>query len=306
MRHPRRWRHRFELLGFYLLRGAVLVLPMPAAVAVGAALGRLAFALGLRRRVAVENVEQRLAPAGGKREAERIARESYRVAGRTFVHLLRSDRLDEAALWRLVSRADVERLAALRGDSAALFVSGHFGNWELAALALRRCGTPLAALAAEQANPSVDVALRGVRARGGIRPLSTRSGLRDAIRLLRHGTSLITLPDQDARSKGVFVQFLGAAASAHVGVASLAQRSGAALVPFVLVDRRGAYEVVSGTAWRPDPSAKKEDNERAGAEHFHRFLEEQVRRHPENYLWAHRRWKTRPPAASPASAGPVA
>jgi KDO2-lipid IV(A) lauroyltransferase len=279
-----------------MLLAAFRVLPHRAAVRLGSAMGGLAFAFGVRRRVAVQNVLDRLAPAGGRAEAERIARESYRVAGRTFAHLLLADRIDDGTLWRLVPRAPFEALAALRGTGSALFISGHFGAWELAVVALRRCGVPLAALAGEQANRSVDLAIRDIRARAGIRPLSSRSGLRDAIRLLRHGTSLVTLPDQDARSKGVFVEFLGTQASAHVGVASLALRTGAVLAPFALVDEAGRYELSVGPAWRPDAAASTEENERAGAAHFHRFLEEQVRLHPENYFWAHRRWKTRPRA----------
>jgi KDO2-lipid IV(A) lauroyltransferase len=178
-----------------------------------------------------------------------------------------------------------------------LFVSGHFGNWELAVVAIRRCGAPLAALAGVQTNVAVDAAVRDIRARVGVRPLSARSGLRDAISLLREGTSLITLPDQDARSKVVFIEFLGTQASAHVGIASLAERTGSVLAPFVVVDERGSFRIVRGAVWRPDPGATREANERAGAEHFHRFLEEQVRLHPETYFWAHRRWKTRPPVA---------
>jgi KDO2-lipid IV(A) lauroyltransferase len=63
----------------------------------------------------------------------------------------------------------------------------------------------------------------------------------------------------------------------------------------VLVDEGARYRLVLGRTWRPDPARSAEDNLRDGAVQFHRFLEEQVRAHPENYFWAHRRWKTRPP-----------
>jgi KDO2-lipid IV(A) lauroyltransferase len=155
---------------------------------------------------------------------------------------------------------------------------------------------PLAALAGEQSNSSVDLAIRDIRARAGIRPLSARASLKEALTLLRGGSCVVTLMDQDARSKGVFVPFLGTPASAHVGVVSMAMRTDVPLVPVLLADEGGTHRFVSGTPWRADPSATKEDNERAGTEHFHRFLEEQVRLRPGNYFWAHRRWKTRPPA----------
>ena len=290
----RRAKHALETLAFRAFVGTVRGLPHGSAVRLGAALGRFAFAVGLRRKVAVNNVLERLAPDGGRPAAERIARESYEVAGRTFVHLLRADLLDDKLIWRLVVREDIETIRTFRDASGTILVSGHFGNWELLVLAIRRAGIPTAVMAGDQANAYVDEALRATRARAGVRPLSARSGLRDALGLLREGGCLATLMDQDARHKGVFVEFLGAPASAHVGIVNLATRTGSSVLPGVLVDESGRYRLVLGDAWRPRSDLSDEENARAGAEHFHRFLEEQVRRHPGNYFWAHRRWKTRP------------
>lgn len=111
-------RQFLEAAGFRGLLLLVRTLPYGAAVGVGTVLGRLAFALGLRRKVAVRNVEERLAPPGGRAEAERIARESYAVAGRTFVHLLRVDRIDDRTLWRLLSREEFESVREFREGEA--------------------------------------------------------------------------------------------------------------------------------------------------------------------------------------------
>ena len=292
-RRAKRWA---EAVGFRLLAGLVRALPYGAAARVGAATGRFAFALGLRRRVAVRNVEERLAPPGGRAAAERIARESYEVAGRTFVSLLCADRIPEETLFSLVDRRAVDSVRDAAGGGGAVLVSGHFGNWELFVLAFRRSGIRVAAMAGDQSNAKVDAALRAIRARAGVTPLSARTGLREALRILRSGGLVATLADQDARSKGVFVEFLGAPASAHVGVVSMIARGRATMIPGALVDERGCYHFVLGVPWRPDPARSDAENERDGAVHFHRFLEEQVRRHPGNYLWAHRRWKTKPPA----------
>lgn len=297
----RRTKHALEAVGFRALVAIVRRLPYALSVRVGSALGRLTFALGLRRAVAVRNVEERVAPAGGRREAQRIARESYEVAGRTFIHLLRADLLNDRAIWAVVPRDEIDQLHALRKGSGMILVSGHFGNWELLVLAIHRAGIPMAAMAGDQSNTFVDVAIRAIRARAGVRPLSARSGLRDALALLREGGCMATLMDQDARSKGVFVEFLGAPASAHVGTVSMAMRTGSVIIPGVLVDEAGRYRFVVGAAWRPRPDVSEEENARAGTEHFHRFLEEQVKLHPGNYFWAHRRWKTRPAAVAEAA-----
>lgn len=292
----RRGKHLLELLGFRVLAALVRALPLETALRVGAAAGSLAFTLGFRRSVAVRNVSERLAPRGGRAEAEDIARRSYAVAGRTFISLLRLDRITESALWRVVDRDSIVHVRHAMTGHGAMLVSGHFGNWELLVLGIRRSGVEVASMAGDQANVAVDSALRATRARAGTPPISARSGLREAMRRLREGGVVATLMDQDARSKGEFVDFLGAPASAHVGVASLAMRAGVPLVPGVLVDESARYRFVLGPLWHPDPARSTEENELEGAAHFHRFLEAQVREHPDNYFWAHRRWKTRPPA----------
>lgn len=302
MKVSRRAKRLAEAAGFALLAGVVRALPHGAALRVGAATGRFAFAIGVRRKVAVGNVEERLGPPGGRRAAERIARESYEVAGRTFACLLRADRIPPDALSRIAGTDVLHGLIAGIRDSGAVLVSGHFGNWELLVLAIRRAGVPVSSMAGDQANDTVDAAIRRIRTRADTPPLSSRSGLRNALRLLRARGIVATLMDQDARGKGAFVQFLGAPASAHVGVVSLAMRAGVPVVPGVLVDEDGAFRFVPGTVWRPDPARTDAENQREGAAHFHRFLEAQVRAHPGNYFWAHRRWKTRPRADEDAAA----
>jgi KDO2-lipid IV(A) lauroyltransferase len=175
-----------------------------------------------------------------------------------------------------------------------VLVSGHFGNWEITALAIRRLGLPLRVVAARQANALVDARVRAFRRRVGIETHSPGGGMRDALRALRGAEFVATLMDQDARRRGTFVEFLGTPASTHTGMLSLAIRERAAVVPVVTVDRGGSYEFVLGEPWRPSPDRDEIENVRRGAEHFNRFLEEQVRRNPENYFWAHRRWKSRP------------
>jgi KDO2-lipid IV(A) lauroyltransferase len=166
-------------------------------------------------------------------------------------------------------------------------------------------GLTVHALAADQANRTVDAYVKAARARAGVATLSARRGVRAAYDALRAGDYIATLMDQDARRKGIFVEFLGTPASTHTGVAAMAMRAGRPLIPGVLVDLGGgrSFRFVRGEAWRADPAVPEEANLRAAAAHFTRFLEAQVRAHPGNYLWAHRRWKTKPPAG-PRGASP--
>jgi len=298
-------RRLLESTGFVLLAGLVRHVPRRFARAAASRLGGFAFDVaGIRREVSVRNVLERLGPEGGRPEAERIARESYRVMARTFVDLVRLDRIGRDATDPLFPPEGVEWFRGFveRGEGA-VFVSGHFGNWELMALAIRRLGLPLRVVAGRQANLVVDERLRATRRRAGIETLSPGRGMRRALRALRDAEFVATLMDQDARRKGTFADFLGVPASTHTGMLALAIRAGTPLIPGVLVDRGDSYEFVRGELWRPRPDRAEDENVRLGVEHFNRFLERQVRLHPENYFWAHRRWKTRPPVGAPAGSG---
>jgi KDO2-lipid IV(A) lauroyltransferase len=272
-------------------------------MAVATALGAFTFDVArIRRRVAVENVLARLGPPGGRREAERIARESYRVVARTFTDLFRGDRESEESLWRMIRRSELDHAVRVwKEGRGGLLVSGHFGNWELMVLAVRRLGVPVGAMGKDQSNEAVNEQLRQARTRSGITPLSSsRRGLREVVRFLRRGGYVATLMDQDAGRRGMFVDFLGTPASTHVGTVSMAVRTGTPLLPGVLIDERGRSRIVLAEPWRPPPPEECSPDEavRQGVLYYTRFLEEQVRAHPENYFWAHRRWKTRPPAES--------
>jgi KDO2-lipid IV(A) lauroyltransferase len=268
--------------------------------------GRFAFDIArVRREVAVRNVLERLQPEGGRPEAESIARESYAVMTRTFVDLLRGGRLGDEELWGVLSRSGMEELKhSLTKDGGSLVVSGHFGNWELAIQGLRRLGVSIAALAADMANPRVNERVMRARRAAGIEPLSPRRDLRGVVRHLEGGGCVVTLMDQDARGKGVFIDFLGTPASTHGGIVSLAMRTGAPLVFGALVDEGDTYTLVPHEVWRPDPSLDEVRNRRDGAVRFNRYLESLVLRWPTNYFWAHRRWKTRPPDGGATPSAP--
>jgi len=176
----------------------------------------------------------------------------------------------------------------------AVLVSGHFGNWELLIHSLQRIFPKIRVIVGDQSNRRVDAAIKTVRERGGIPAISSRTGIREAVRFLHEGGAIATLMDQSARKHGIFVDFLGSPASTHTGMVALALRAGVPFIPVVLVDQGSSYRLEISPAWESRDGATEEENLRLGAIHYNRFLEEQVRRYPENYFWAHRRWKKSP------------
>ena len=284
-----------EWVAFCCLGALIRALPRKGALFLGSALGVFAFdALRIRRRIAIENVETHLSLSGGRKEATQIARRSYAVIARTFVDIFHAPRIDDKTLWKFIPRSEVERVSqVITQRRGGVLVSGHFGNWELVIHALRRFYPHVRVIVGDQSNRRVDAAIKEVRKQGGIPAISSRTGIREAVRFLREGGAIATLMDQDARKSGIFVDFLGVPASTSTGMVALALRTGVPFIPVVLVDRGRSYELVISSPWEPRAEATEEENIRCGAAHYSRFLETQVRRYPENYFWAHRRWKTK-------------
>lgn len=287
-------RQALEWIAFLGLGGLVRALPRRAALSMGTALAYFAFdVLRLRRSTAIENIEKHLPRPGGRPEAVRIARRSYAVVARTFVDIFQAPKVSNDEIWKLIPHNEVERVAhVVREARGAILVSAHFGNWELLIHSFQRVFPKVRVIVGDQSNRRIDAAVKKVREEGGVPALSSKRGIREAVRFLGDGGAIGTLMDQDARKRGIFVEFLGAPASTHTGMVALAIRTGVPFIPVLLVDHGDSYRIEVSSPWKPLHGATEEENIRAGALYYNRFLEEQVRRYPENYFWAHRRWKT--------------
>ena len=185
------------------------------------------------------------------------------------------------------------------GDARALIcVTGHLGNWELAAAYFSRIrGRKIAALAKPMHNPLVERLVSRVRRACGWEVISTHEDpLRPILRAVREGRLIVFLADQDARRDGIFVPFFSHPASTARGPAFLACRLGLPIVVGIACrsPEGGRYRLRFHPPIVPDRSAEREaEIERLSRAHV-AILEEAIRENPEQYFWFHRRWKTRP------------
>jgi len=252
-----------------------------------------------RRRITLENLAQAF-PGLSPAERRALSRRSWQHLGLVFVELcaLLSRPLDD-----LLSRISVEGREHLDRAMAAhgrvLALSGHLGNWELLNMAHRVTPYPLAVvvrpLDAHWLNPLAE----RLRLRTGVELIDKRGALRPVLSALSRGGMVGILLDQNtARSEGVFVPFFGRAASTSRSVALLALRTGAPIVPiFARREGDGRHRIIV----RPplDPP-KAGDREAAIAELTGRcteVIEAAIREAPEQWLWMHNRWRTRPVGA---------
>jgi KDO2-lipid IV(A) lauroyltransferase len=294
---PTTLNHRLEYAGVKFFHGIVNALPLPVARELGAVLGRLAFMLGIRRRVTLEHLRKAFGDERSEDELFRIARESYENFGRTTFEFARFPRLTPRLIDKTIALTGGEHLdAALERGSGAILVAGHFGNWELAAT-LAAKGYPLTFLVGEQHNILVDRLMNRLRARFGVEIVPLTGSLLGVLRALRSNRIVAMLSDQDAGKGGVFVEFLGRPASTPYGPGRLAARTGAPLLPGNDVRRgRGMHEIIILPPVQPPAEGvTPEEAERHYTRGYTTAFEGFIRRNPEQYFWMHRRWKTRPP-----------
>jgi KDO2-lipid IV(A) lauroyltransferase len=298
-------KHRLEAVAVRGLAAISRRLSWPAARSFGAALGSLVGLIGVRRRVARENLALAF-PEKSPREREAILAAHYRELGRVFLEYARLPELARAPEGEVLAviRGREHLLAARDSGRGAILMSGHFGNIELMAAALARIH-PVDVVVRGQSNRDVDRLLDDLRRAAGVGTVQADAGVRQVYAALRAGRWVAMLADQDARRQGVFVPFFGRPASTPVGPARLALALGLPiLMGFCLRRPDGRFELeVEPPLWG-DPSLGEAAATDLTARHVAR-LEAWVRRRPESWFWLHRRWKTAPLAEATAAAAPV-
>lgn len=277
------------------LEGAIGRLPARTADPLGQALGGFVRRpLGIRRNTVVENL-RRAFPDASDDWIEETAQASYAHLGREVVAMVRLSRMSRE---EIVALTDVptwpEVQEALAEGNGALLVTGHYGNWEVAAAAVAARGVPISAIVKPQRNRLVDRMVQDARARLGVGTIEMARAPRQVPRVLAQGGVVGIVADQDARQKGIWVPFFGIPASTFRGPAQFALRFNAAV--FASIARRlpdGRYRV-EGTRIPLVRTGDEAEDERLLTAKLAANLEEEIRRDPTQYFWFHKRWKTRP------------
>jgi KDO2-lipid IV(A) lauroyltransferase len=187
-------------------------------------------------------------------------------------------------------------LVAERGGTGVLVLTGHFSAWELAPFAQARFGYPLNFLAREVENGRVDALVNSYRMLSGNKPIEKNQSARTVLRVLGEGGTVGILADQNTiLEEGVFVDFFGIPACTTTGMARMALHTGAAVVPgYLLWDSAiGKYRLRFDPALELSRSGDTESDVLANTARFTKVIEEIVRKNPEQWVWVHKRWKTR-------------
>jgi len=270
---------------------------------VGIGLGQLIYLLhGKLRRVGMRNLGM-VFPEKSIREHRKIVRGVFTSLGRQLAEVCLFPRYTAGNVNQVVIYDGFENFdRASQLGKGVLFLTGHLGGWELSAFAHSLYGHPLRFVMRPLDNPYLDRVMRNYRTMHGNIPILKDDPVRELLRAMKEGATVGILMDTNMMPpQGIFVDFFGIPACTPSGLARIALRTDAAVVPgFTIWD-----PALRKYRLRFDPALKlvrTNNNDAdivANTQLFTKVVEDFVRRYPDQWLWVHRRWKTRPPGQPP-------
>jgi KDO2-lipid IV(A) lauroyltransferase len=296
-------RDRFEYLPVWALVKVLGALPRALARALGIGLGRTVGLLHARlRETGMRNLELAF-PALPLAERRRLLKSEFDNLGRLLAEFClfpryRLDNVDRVAVYDGLENYEAAR-ARGRG---VLLLTAHLGGWEIGSFVHSLRGYPLRVVIRELDNPYLERLAQRYRTLHGNATFSKQEFARGLLAAMRAGETVGLLMDTNMTPpQGVFVPFFGVPACTASGLARVALRTGAAVVPaFTVWDAaRRRYRICFEPALELQNSGDDEADALANTAGFTRVIEDFIRRYPGQWLWVHRRWKTRPPGEKP-------
>ena len=288
-----RAQHRFEVWAARTVIAVVRVVPSALLALAGTTVGTLFYLVDRHhRRVAIENVAAAL-PQRSAAEQRAIVRGAFRHFGRLLFEMLKFSTLTPAQMLARVEFDGEDRVrAAAAQGRGIIFITGHFGFWELQAAVHPLRLPAMGVMARALSNPELNTMLEHMRTRTGNVVIYRQGGIRRVLRRLQEGSAVGVLIDQHVLGgDAVTVSFFDRPAATTTAVAALALRTGAVVVPlFALPLGGGRYRMVYEPPV-PPPADDVADPIQDFTQRCTDVLEMYVRRRPDLWLWMHRRWR---------------
>lgn len=300
-------RQRAEFVVVWLLVRGLGALPRNLGRAAGAGVGALCFRwLGRLREVGRSNLALAF-PEWTLEARDRVLRNVYRSLGWQLAEFCLMPHYTLAKANQFIEYDGLERyLAARNRGKGVLVLTGHLGAWELSSFYHSLAGYPMGLVIRRLDNPLVDAFVNCIRCRHGDRVIHKDDFARGLISAMRAGETVGILMDTNMTPpQGIFVPFFGIEACTAAGMARVALKTDAAVLPGFLLwnEARGKYVLEFGEPLKLIRGGDPEADIAANTAAFTLAIERVIRRVPEQWLWLHRRWKTRPPG-EPGVYGP--
>lgn len=295
-------RTRIEFLVVHLVVELLGALPRGMARATGAAIGAGAFsAFGRLRTVGHLNLKRAL-PELKAEQRDSILRGVYRNLGFQLAEFCQMSSYSAEKASRFIRYDGLESyIQAKERGKGVLVLTGHLGAWELSSFYHSLMGFPMGMVIRRLDNPLVDAMVNRIRCLHGNKVLHKDDFARGLLTEMRAGGTVGILMDTNMTPpQGVFVPFFGMEACTASGLARVARKTGAAVLPGFLLwepDEK-KYVLHFGEELELAATDNQEEDARVNTARYTAVIESYVRRYPDQWLWMHRRWKTRPPGES--------
>lgn len=249
-----------------------------------------------RRRIAYANLKAAFAAKYTPKELRKILRRTYANIGQGLVEVLLLPKMDKVYVEHYLRFEDFHFAEeALERGKGLIFLTAHFGNWEMANVALPIRGFPYKAIAREQKPYLLNQLLNRYRESKGCKMIPKGLAIKEILKSLRSNGIVGMLVDQDAGKSGVFVKLFGREASWNPGVMEIAMRTKATVIPGVAIREKGPY--IRFKLFKPielPQYGSEEDIIKEGFKQYVSDLETAITEYPAQWLWQHRRWKSTP------------
>jgi len=286
-------------LQYLLLKGfsfVVNLLPESFALGFGKQLGNIFFHLDWeRRKVALENLHLAFGKEKSREELLAIARGTFQNLGMMAIEFFRIPKMDVETFKKRVKIEGLEEALRLLGKGkGALLLLSHFGNWEMMGIMSKLIGDSIMVIAKPmKKNQRIDQFITKIRNAAGLEVVSSIKASRIVIKALSQNRVVGILIDQRAkRSEGIWADFFGRKAPTTPGLAVLAMKTGAPVVPvFMVRNGFGKHRLVIQNPLELIRTGDIKKDVEANTQLFNHTLESMIRQYPDQWFWVHRRWE---------------
>jgi KDO2-lipid IV(A) lauroyltransferase len=272
-------------------------MPPPTARKLGNLIGDAAFWLDRKhRRITTDNLAYALGDELDVRQRWGLARDIFRNLGQILFEVGWFLSATPDALNRCIRIDGLENIQAVseRGKGV-LIITAHLGNWELLSIVGKYLPMPINVLYRPLDFMPLDLFFNRLRARFGAKLIPSRKAMLKIVRALKKKEAVTILMDQSVDwYDGVWVDFFGRRTATSIGVAMIAMKTGAPVVPVFLYRERSGFRAVFDKAIDPVVTGDRTRDIERNTLNFSRAIEKGIRRHPEQWFWVHRRWKNKP------------
>jgi len=294
---------KLEFIAVWCLVKLLGLPPRSVARPAGAAVGRLALVLTPRlRRTGHRNLVLAF-PQKSEAERDHILRKLYRNLGWLLAEFCQMPRYTRDQVGRFIRYEGLEHyLKAREQGKGVLILTGHLGAWELSSFYHSLMGYPMSIVIRRLDNPLVDRLVNQIRCLHGNQVLHKDDFARGLLASMRRGETVGILMDTNMTPpQGTFVDFFGHPACTGSGMARIAMKTGAQVLPGFLLWEESTQQYVLrfGEAMELPSTQDVEADAVAHTALFTKVIEDSIRQYPDQWLWVHRRWKTQPEGAAP-------